>query len=80
MASRVRSFFARPAVRSFFARLRNRGVDRLAAAPATERVVGRLHRAATNLAAVTSEVDAYAGLLEEKAEELHDRTRARRDR
>lgn len=59
--------------------LRRRGVERIVGAPATERVVERLHRAATGLAEVTSDVSAYAGLLEEKAGELHDRTRSRRD-
>ncbi|GAA2642952.1 MULTISPECIES: hypothetical protein [Nonomuraea] len=57
-----------------FARFRRRWVARLAAAPATSWTVGRLHRAAANLVEVTAEVNAYAGLLEEKAEELRDRT------
>ncbi|GAA3444244.1 hypothetical protein [Planomonospora venezuelensis] len=56
-------------------RLRRRGAERLAAAPATERVVEGLHRAATGLAEATSEVSAYAGLLEEKTGELRARTR-----
>ncbi|GGS91367.1 hypothetical protein GCM10010156_57100 [Planobispora rosea] len=60
-------------------RLRRRGVERLAAAPATEKMVDGLHRAATGLVEVTSEVNAYAGLLEEKADELRARTRTRRD-
>lgn len=72
---RLRSLTTR--LRPFAARLRRKSVDRLAAAPATERVVGKLHRAATNLVEVTSEVNAYAGLLEEKTGELRDRTRAR---
>ncbi|MBG0827968.1 hypothetical protein HS041_09330 [Planomonospora sp. ID67723] len=59
-------------------RLGRRGAERLAAAPATEKVVGGLHRAATGLAEVTSEVNAYAELLEEKADELRARTRTRR--
>ncbi|WP_084963664.1 hypothetical protein [Thermoactinospora rubra] len=68
----------RRTLRPLFDRLRRRGVERIVAAPATERVVGRLHRAAANLAEVTSEVSAYAELLEEKTGELHDRTRARK--
>jgi hypothetical protein len=56
-----------------------RGTERVAAAPATGRVLGSLHRAATGLAELTSEVSAYAGLLEEKTGELQARTRARRD-
>ncbi|MET9337127.1 hypothetical protein [Nonomuraea sp. NPDC003804] len=64
----------------FFTRLRRRWVARVAGAPATSRVVGRLHRAASNLVEVTAEVNAYAGLLEEKAEELKDRTLAHRRR
>ncbi|GAA2888547.1 hypothetical protein GCM10010517_52550 [Streptosporangium fragile] len=59
-------------------RLRRRGVERITTAPATERVVVGLHRAATGLVEVTSEVNAYAGLLEEKTGELQARTRARR--
>lgn len=66
MASRVRSFLARPGVRAF--------VGRVASARVSRRVAGRLHRAASGLAAVTSEVDAYAGLLEEKADALHAKT------
>lgn len=60
-------------------RLRRRGVERITASPATEKAVGSLHRAATGLAEVTSEVNAYAGLLEEKTGELQAKTRARRD-
>lgn len=63
-------------LRGLFARLRRRWISRVAGAPATSRVVGGLHRAASNLVEVTAEVNAYAGLLEEKAEELRDRTRA----
>ncbi|WP_157250580.1 hypothetical protein [Nonomuraea typhae] len=62
-------------MRAFVERVRERGVERLTTTPAARRVAGRLHRAASGLAAVTAEVDAYAGLLEEKAGELHDRTR-----
>jgi hypothetical protein len=64
-------------LRTAFDRLRRRGAERLAAAPATEKVVGGLHRAAAGLAEVTSEVNAYAGLLEEKTGELRDKTRGR---
>ncbi|MFE0147249.1 hypothetical protein ACFWY5_08900 [Nonomuraea sp. NPDC059007] len=46
----------------------------MASARVSRRVAGRLHRAASGLAAVTSEVDAYAGLLEEKADALHAKT------
>ncbi|MEV6863529.1 hypothetical protein AB0M44_21300 [Streptosporangium subroseum] len=56
-----------------------RGAERVAAAPATGKVLGSLHRAATGLAEATSEVSAYAGLLEEKTGELQARTRARRN-
>ncbi|MET8332454.1 hypothetical protein ABZV14_08125 [Streptosporangium canum] len=66
-------------LRAAIGRLRHRGAERIAGAPATGRVVEGLHRAATGLAEVTSEVSAYAGLLEEKTGELHARTRARRD-
>jgi hypothetical protein len=59
-------------------RARRRGVERLTGAPATEKVVGRLHRAASGLAEITSEVNAYAGLLEEKTGELRAKTRAAR--
>lgn len=62
--------------------MRRRGVERLTAAPATERMTERmiegLHRAAVGLAEVTSEVSAYAGLLEEKTGELRARASARR--
>ncbi|GIH74384.1 hypothetical protein [Planobispora longispora] len=60
-------------------RLRRRGVERLAAAPATEKVVDGLHRAAAGLVEVTSEVNAYAGLLEEKTGELRSKTRTLKD-
>ncbi|MBG0813431.1 hypothetical protein [Planomonospora sp. ID82291] len=43
----------------------------------TERTAVRLHRAAAGLAEVTSEVNAYAELLEEKAHELRTRARDR---
>ncbi|MGV9772266.1 hypothetical protein [Streptosporangium sp. NPDC003464] len=66
-------------LRTAIGRLRHRGAERIAGAPATGRVVAGLHRAAAGLAEVASEVSAYAGLLEEKAGELHARTRARRD-
>ncbi|NUR86895.1 MAG: hypothetical protein HOY71_22670 [Nonomuraea sp.] len=42
------------------------------------RITGRLYRIAGGLAEVTSDVNAYAGLLEEKAGELHTRA-SRRD-
>ncbi|MGW0590850.1 hypothetical protein [Streptosporangium sp. NPDC002607] len=70
---RVRLLF-----RSAAGRMRRRGVERLTAAPATERMIEGLHRAAVGLAEVTSEVSAYAGLLEEKMGELRARTAARR--
>ncbi|WP_433252043.1 hypothetical protein ACQPYK_07080 [Streptosporangium sp. CA-135522] len=66
-------------LRAAIERLRRRGVRRIAGAPVTDRMVEGLHRAAAGLAEVTSEVSAYAGLLEEKTGELHARTRARRD-
>ncbi|NRQ40748.1 hypothetical protein HII36_54425 [Nonomuraea sp. NN258] len=75
LLARLRPFVAR--LRPFLARLRRGGVARLAAAPAMERLAGRLHRAASNLAEVTSEVSAYADLLEEKAGDLHHRTKSR---
>jgi hypothetical protein len=43
----------------------------------TERTAVRLHRAAAGLVEVTSEVNAYAELLEEKAHELRTRVRDR---
>jgi hypothetical protein len=66
-------------VRRWSCRWIKRGAERVAAAPATGKVLGGLHRAATGLAEVTSEVSAYAGLLEEKTGELQARTRARRN-
>jgi hypothetical protein len=65
-------------VRQAAERVRRRGMERITSAPATERVVGGLHRAASGLAEITSEVNAYAGLLEEKTGELRARTRAAR--
>ncbi|MFC4057952.1 hypothetical protein ACFOWE_06580 [Planomonospora corallina] len=50
--------------------------EHLASVRVTERTAGRLHRAAAGLAEVTSEVHAYAELLEEKADELRARARA----
>lgn len=59
-------------------RMRRRKVRHLAEVPAAERVIEGLHRATVGLAEVTSEVSAYAGLLEEKTGELRARTAARR--
>ncbi len=62
--------------------MRRRRAEHLAAVPTTDRMTERmiegLHRAAVGLAEVTSEVSAYAGLLEEKTGELLARTSARR--
>ncbi|GII03526.1 hypothetical protein [Planobispora takensis] len=66
-------------LRSAAGRLGRRGAERIAAAPAAEKVVERLHRAASGLAEVTSEVSAYAGLLEEKTDALRDLARDRRN-
>ncbi|GGL52863.1 hypothetical protein [Planomonospora parontospora] len=53
------------------------GARRPPAVRVTERTAARLHRAAAGLAEVTSEVNAYAELLEEKADELRARARDR---
>ncbi|GGK59211.1 hypothetical protein Ppa06_17960 [Planomonospora parontospora subsp. parontospora] len=67
-------------VREAAARLRRGGVRTPRRPPVvrvTERTAVRLHRAAAGLAEVTSEVNAYAELLEEKAHELRTRARDR---
>ncbi|MFF5211452.1 hypothetical protein [Streptosporangium sp. NPDC000396] len=84
MANWFRRRAPRPArtrlhLRAAVERLRRHGVEHIASAPATEKVLRSLHRAATGLAEVASEVSAYAGLLEEKTGELQARTRARRN-
>ncbi|GIH89621.1 hypothetical protein ACFFMN_13515 [Planobispora siamensis] len=66
-------------LRSVAGRLGRRGAERIAAAPAAEKVIEGLHRAASGLAEVTSEVSAYAGLLEEKTDALRDLVRDRRN-
>ncbi|MBG0820862.1 hypothetical protein HS048_08965 [Planomonospora sp. ID91781] len=70
----------RLAVRKAAARLRRGGVRtpwRPPVVRVTERTAVRLHRAAAGLAEATSEVNAYAELLEEKAHELRVRARNR---